>query len=45
MGFLPVFKNDVGICGGRREGAMLSATLFENVSSDQKLYRKEALVT
>jgi acyl-CoA reductase-like NAD-dependent aldehyde dehydrogenase len=30
------------LCGGRREGAMLQATLLENVSRDSKAYREEA---
>jgi acyl-CoA reductase-like NAD-dependent aldehyde dehydrogenase len=30
------------LCGGAREGAMLQATLLENVPEDQDLYRKEA---
>ena len=30
------------LCGGSREGAMLDATLLENVSSDQELCCKEA---
>jgi acyl-CoA reductase-like NAD-dependent aldehyde dehydrogenase len=30
------------LCGGRREGAMLEATLLENVGRDTRLYREEA---
>jgi acyl-CoA reductase-like NAD-dependent aldehyde dehydrogenase len=30
------------LCGGGREGAMLQATLLENVSRDSKAYREEA---
>ena len=30
------------LCGGTREGAMLQATLLENVSRDAKAYREEA---
>lgn len=30
------------LCGGKREGAMLEATLLENVSRDTKAYREEA---
>jgi len=30
------------LCGGRREGAMLEATLLENVDPDTKLNREEA---
>lgn len=30
------------LCGGKREGAMLEATLLENVSRDSALYREEA---
>ena len=30
------------LCGNRREGALLSATLLENVPADQKLCREEA---
>lgn len=30
------------LCGGKREGAMLEATLLENVSRDSKAYREEA---
>ncbi len=30
------------LCGGNREGAMLEATLLENVSAEDNLYRKEA---
>lgn len=30
------------LCGGKREGAMLEATLLENVGSDQDLNREEA---
>lgn len=30
------------LCGGKREGAMLEATLLENVSSDEKLCAEEA---
>ncbi len=30
------------LCGGERDGAMLQATVLENVSRDQKLYREEA---
>jgi acyl-CoA reductase-like NAD-dependent aldehyde dehydrogenase len=30
------------LCGGKRDGAMLQATLLENVSRDTKAYREEA---
>jgi acyl-CoA reductase-like NAD-dependent aldehyde dehydrogenase len=30
------------LCGGKREGAMLEATLLENTPRDTKLYREEA---
>ncbi len=30
------------LCGGRRDGAMLEATLLENVGRDTKVYREEA---
>ena len=30
------------LCGGKRDGAMLEATLLENVSRDAALYREEA---
>ena len=30
------------LCGGKREGAMLQATLLENVSRETKAYREEA---
>jgi acyl-CoA reductase-like NAD-dependent aldehyde dehydrogenase len=30
------------LCGGQREGAMLQATLLENVARDTKAYREEA---
>ncbi|MEQ1547417.1 MAG: aldehyde dehydrogenase family protein [Chakrabartia sp.] len=30
------------LCGGKREGAMLEATLLENVARDTKAYREEA---
>ena len=30
------------LCGGKREGAMLEATLLENVDRNTKLYREEA---
>lgn len=30
------------LCGGKREGAMLEATLLENVGRDTKAYREEA---
>jgi acyl-CoA reductase-like NAD-dependent aldehyde dehydrogenase len=30
------------LCGGKREGAMLQATLIENVGRDTKAYREEA---
>jgi acyl-CoA reductase-like NAD-dependent aldehyde dehydrogenase len=30
------------LCGGKRDGAMLEATLLENVGRDTKLYREEA---
>lgn len=30
------------LCGGKREGAMLEATLLDNVGRDTKLYREEA---
>jgi len=30
------------LCGGKRDGAMLEATLLENVPRDTKLYREEA---
>lgn len=30
------------LCGGKREGAMLEATLLENVSRNTKVYREEA---
>jgi acyl-CoA reductase-like NAD-dependent aldehyde dehydrogenase len=30
------------LCGGRRDGAMLEATLLENVGRDTKLYQEEA---
>ncbi len=30
------------LCGGRRDGAMLEATLLENVDRDVRLYREEA---
>lgn len=30
------------LCGGKRDGAMLEATLLENVSRDTKAYREEA---
>ena len=30
------------LCGGKREGAMLEATLLDNVSRDSALYREEA---
>lgn len=30
------------LCGGKRDGAMLEATLLENVSRDSKAYREEA---
>ncbi len=30
------------LCGGRREGAMLEATLLDNVDRNTKLYREEA---
>ncbi len=30
------------LCGGKRDGAMLDATLLEDVSRDTKLYREEA---
>ena len=30
------------LCGGHRDGAMLDATLMENVDRDSKLYREEA---
>jgi len=30
------------LCGGKRDGAMLDATLLENVDRDTKIYREEA---
>lgn len=30
------------LCGGKRDGAMLEATLLENVGREQSLYKKEA---
>lgn len=37
-----VGKGATLLCGGQREGAMLEATLLENVGRDTKAYREEA---
>ncbi len=37
-----VARNAVVLCGGRRQGAMLAATLLENVPADEPICREEA---
>jgi len=37
-----VAKGGTLLCGGKRDGAMLDATLLENVDRNTKLYREEA---